>query len=350
MAVIATAAICLSIGLAVPGKAETFDFTNDSLSESSLPQAGDGILQPTNQPGSDLQNPSPDLQNPSPTNSAQPLRGIGIGDGQVSNRFIFHYDAYVGECTGFSNYRYYEDIKILVPSRLIGKGIPEPQKGRRVRIINRSNAGAYTDREWEKSPGLYATFVDSEAFKMGIARGQDNGKLALTIGNNDLITVFYEGGFGRDNFKELSTAHFIVLAQASKITRTVNRQLSTPVLECAANPSISGSAITADNCPGKRQRVQYLTCPSWTSGGAPKERRVIETVAGPAQPRRRSSNSIAQCMNDLLYEEKKVCMGPGDQVDEGCFFKGALGSSIKVVRVRTGISETAAVEACRNAR
>lgn len=215
--------------------------------------------------------------------TASVLEGVGIGTGKVYSSFTFNFFEYIGECTGFSNYGKYSDVKIWVPTNLIGNKVPEPQKGRRVRLINRSNGGSYTDREWEKKPNQYLTLAESEAFEMGVERGHDNSKFALTIGNNDLIAVFYEGKFDGNNFKELATAQFTVSATSNKTPKTVNRQLSAPILECAGNPTITGSSITASNCPGTRQQVQYLACPSWTTGGAPKERRVIATLPGPQQ-------------------------------------------------------------------
>jgi hypothetical protein len=216
--------------------------------------------------------------------TASELEGVGIGSGQPYSIFNFSFTEYIGECTGSSYYGYFEDVKLWIPSNLVGSSIPEPQKNRRVRIINRSNGGAYTDREWEQPPDKYLKLVESEGFKMAVTDGHNNSHFGLKIGENDLITVFYEGKFNKEgSFKELATAEFKVKANSVKKTETVNRQLSAPIVECAENPSITGSAITPENCPGNRQQVQYLSCPSWTSAGLPRERRVITTLAGPLQ-------------------------------------------------------------------
>ncbi|MBD1847240.1 DUF1036 domain-containing protein [Cyanobacteria bacterium FACHB-63] len=223
--------------------------------------------------------------------AAEVLSGVGVGTSGVYSSFVFNFTEYIGECTGTSDYGRFSGVKLWSPTSLLGTSVPEPQNGRRVRIINRSNAGAYTDREWQKPINRYLTQAESEPFAMGVTNGHDGAHLGLKVGENNLIAVFYQGGFERENFKELATTEFTVTAKSEKGTKTVNRQLSNPVIECAANPELTSSSITDSTCPGERQQVQYLGCPAGTTSQLPRERRVIATLPGPGSRRSGSAGS-----------------------------------------------------------
>lgn len=236
--------------------------------------------------------------------AAEVLSGAGIGSSGIYSSFVFNFTEYIGECTGTSNYNRFSDTKLWIPTTLLGTNIPEPQNGRRVRIINRSNAGAYTDREWQKPTNRYLTLAESEPFAMGVTSGHDGAHLGLKIGENNLIAVFYQGGFEKENFKELATAEFTVTAKSEKETRTLNRQLSEPQIECSANPALTSSSITDSNCPGERQQVQYLDCPAGTNSQLPRERRVIATLPGPGS-QRSGASGFSDSRSSAIYFDNR---------------------------------------------
>lgn len=56
-----------------------------------------------------------------------------------------------------------------------------------------------------------------------------------------------------------------------------------------------------------------------------------------------SPEAIAQCMKKILYVEKKICTDAWGRADGSCSFS-------RTEQVRTGVSESAAAQACQNAR
>lgn len=205
---------------------------------------------------------------------------IGIGSGKIYQTLIANVTQYIGECTGYSQLPVNKNEKLLVPFNLLGNNVPKPEKGLRVRVINRSNGGAYTDRKWDKKANRYLGFAESQPFHLTVGQSHQTKRMVLSPGENDLVAVFYKGKFDQDSFQELGVTEFSMQAKVNLTQKQVSREWSKPKMECVDRPFLPRLAINSETCPGTKQKVQYLSCPVGSSGKLPEERKVLETIGG----------------------------------------------------------------------
>ena len=213
---------------------------------------------------------------------ADTLSGFGQA-GRIYTRYIFSRTVFTGECPGRTGTGDFDNRHLLINQSLVKNGeIPQPQKQRRVRIINQSN-GAYTDREWEPQHQQQAlSNYRSEDFDIELGSGHSGRHFNLLEGENNLIAIFYDGkDYEPNSSGNLARYELKITATIEEETEVRNRKLSDVTLECAANLSLQGNAITDENCPGARQQVQYLQCPDGSGGNIGRERIIQATIPGP---------------------------------------------------------------------
>ena len=220
---------------------------------------------------------------------------VGFGKaGRIYTNYNFPQTIFTGECPGLTAIGSLDDERLLVPKSLVQEGlIPNPQKRRRVRILNKSN-GAYTDRKWE--PKYQQEGLDnyrSQDFDITIGSQHSRRHFNLLQGSNNLVAIFYDGKkYNSDSRVDLSKYDFTVEVAIKQETVVRNRRLTDVIVECAANLSLQGDEITDENCPGNRQQVQYLQCPDGSGGNIGRQRMVQATVPGPRSSTGESSPRI----------------------------------------------------------